>query len=173
MSDTTDDELTVEAVLSFGADRASSEADDFPGELPNHAARLLAHTATGLLQSITEHEIVTANEELDDVGEDRLTEAIENDLVDVFMGVAAISHEYDIDIVGTLEEHMEFVRDYERMQEAVADADTQQEMLDAFDEHMGEYSEDMIEMVGDGIEPGSNVDNDEYDADDDRDRHIA
>jgi len=175
-----EDELTFEEMMEFGEQRVESETAEFSGDIPNHAARLLAKYASDLLQTITNIEIQEANEDAPDPTDEQVESSVAKDLVDIVLAVSAVKHEYDVDIATAFEEHMEFVQDYRAMEEAMEDVETQEEMIEVFEEHMSEHAEGnpMAEKMGGGmggppVEPGDNVDKDDYDADDDRDRHIA
>ena len=177
--DEKDEELTVAEAMAFGEERIETETEGFEGEIPKHSGKLLAHNATTLLQTLTQIDIQRANDEIPEPTDEFIEAEIADDLVDILLGVAAVKHEYDIDVAAAFEEHIEFVTDYRAMEDAMQDAETKEEMAEAFEEHMGEHAEEnpLEQAAGDmeigGIEPGDNVDDDDYDADDDRDRHIA
>jgi NTP pyrophosphatase (non-canonical NTP hydrolase) len=165
-------ELTLDDIIEFGAERIESELDGFDGDMPNHGAAMLASAATDLLQSVTNIRVEEADESADDPSADAVAHALEEDMVDVLLAVTAVAYEYDLDVSAAMRDRMQFVSDFEKMQSAVEDADSQTEMQAAVEEHMSDHDQDMV-LPSDGITPGDNVDRDEYDPDDDRDRHIA
>lgn len=173
-------ELTFAEMMEFGEGRIENETAEFDGDIPNHAARMLTAYATDLLQTLTNIEIQRANEKSPDPTDKQVESAVADDLVDILLAVSAVKHEYDVDIVTAFEKNMEFVQDYRALEKVMEDAETQEEMIEAFEEHMGDHAEGnpMAQMMGGGgmggppVEPGDNVDDDEYDADSDRDRHI-
>lgn len=174
-------ELTFAEMMEFGEGRIENETAEFDGDIPNHAARMLTAYATDLLQTLTNIEIQRANEKASDPTDEQIESAVADDLVDILLAISAVKHEYDVDIVTAFEKNMEFVQDYRALEEVMEDAETQEDMIAAFEEHMGDHAEGnpMAQMMGSGgmgdppVEPGDNVDDDEYDADNDRDRHIA
>jgi hypothetical protein len=166
------DDLTMDEIIEFGGERIESELDGFDGDMPKHGAAMLTSAATDLLQSVTNIRVTEADESADDPSADAIAHALEDDVVDVLLAVTAVAYEYDLDVSAAMRDRMQFVSDFQAMQEAVEDADSQAEMQAAVEEHMSDHDQDMA-MPSDGIMPGDNVDRDEYDADDDRDRHIA
>lgn len=167
------DDLTFEEMMDFAVSRVEDEDAQFDGDLPNHAARLLSLDASELLEFVMEHEIAQAHEGVptEEHGE-RVTEAVEEQVVQILMTIGALKYEYDLDIESAFKEHMEFVEDYEKFEDDIEDMDGQAEIAEAFDEHMSEHADENPIRQG-GVSPGDNVDSDDYDADDDRDRHIA
>lgn len=170
--------LTFEEMMAFGTDRVEDETSEFEGEVPNHAAELLTARATDLLQTLSNIDMRRAHEETPDPEEEEVRAAVEEDLVDILLAVSAVKYEFDLDIAQAFRNRMEFVSDYKAMQEAMAEAETPEEAQEAIDAHMGEMAEggmpmpmDAMQMDG-GPEPGDNVDKEDYDPDDDRDRHI-
>lgn len=166
-------DLTFEAMMDFAVGRVEDEAENFEGDLPNHAARLLSLDASELLEFVMEHEIAQAHEEVPtEEHDEHVTEAIEEQVVQILMTIGALKYEYDLDIETAFEERMEFVADYDAFESAMEDVETQTEAAEAFEEHMSDHAEENPMVGNDGVEAGTNVDNDDYDADDDRDRHI-
>lgn len=167
--DTTDetDALTFEEMMEFGTERVADEMGRFEGDVPNHAAKLLTARTTDLLQTLSNIDMRRAHEEAPDPEDEEVKTAVEEDLVDILLAVSAVKYEFDVDIADAFEERMEFVADYKAMQKAMKDAETSEEAQEAIEAHMGEMAEgempmDGMQMQG-GIEPGDNVDNEDYD----------
>jgi hypothetical protein len=178
MTEDNNDDLTLAEIMDFGMDRIERELDGFDGDVPNHSARLLSSYATDLLQTLVNIEVMRADDSTDSPDEEFVEDKITDDLVDILLAVAAVKYEHGVDLETAFEDHMSFVKDYQAMQEAMQDAETREEMAEVFDEHMSEHSESnplsgMGMAAEGGIEIGDNVDDEDYDADDDRDRHIA
>jgi len=168
--------LTFDEIMEFGGERVEDEIEEFDGDVPDHTPQMLVSRATDLLQTLANFKMSRAHNEVPDPGDGEMKTAIEDDIVDVLMAISAVKDEHDLDIVSAFEEHMEFVRSYNSMQEDLQNAESSEDELEAVEEHMGDIENAPVEMpidgMGDGIEPGDNVDADEYDADENRDRHI-
>lgn len=164
--------VTLNEAIDFASDRAGEESDGFEGDVPNHAGRLLAKRAADLGATITNIQMAQANEDAPDIEEEGIAEALSEDAVDIIMALGALDHEYDLDIAGKFEERMELISAYKDFTEAVEDAETQEDIMEAVDEHM---TEELEQTMGGGmgggqpmgqaptIEPGDNVDAEEYD----------
>lgn len=161
MTDDSDDAVTLAEMLSFSADQVDQEVDTFDGDVPKHAARLLTGNAADLQRTIVNIEMARANESQHDPSDEHVKEALEEDAVDVLLSVGALAHEYDLDLATAFSERMEFIEDYQNLKEALEDAETREEKLDAFDEHMDESAEELMQ----GVEAGTNVDSEDYDPD--------
>ena len=98
--------------------------------------------------------------------------------MDIFLALGALTYEYDIDLSEAFEERQQLVHDYEAFEEAVDDAETEQEVVEAVDEYMTEELEQMMggQMSALGgatpLEPGDNVDAEDYEHDE-KDRSFA
>lgn len=170
-TDDTDDDsdaLTFAEMMDFVEEEVKEEKSNFSGEVPNHAAKLLVARSSEILTNMASIDMQNANEEKEDVGDDAFRGALEEGVVEVLLTVGALKHEYNLDIEEAFEERIQHVRDFKEFEEAMEEADGQEDVMEAFDEHMGEHAEESP-----FVEPGDNVDSDEYDADDDRDRHFA
>jgi hypothetical protein len=171
VSDANAPKVTLEELLEFSEERIDTETEGFEGDIPQHAARMLAAYSTDLLQTLSNIEVQEAREDVDDPSDEYISEAVADDLVNVLMAVLATAHEHDVDLVDAVAEHIEFVRDYHAMHEALQDAETKDEAAEAFDEHMGDHAEanpiaeaqETMDMTG--IEPGDNVDDEDYEHD--------
>jgi hypothetical protein len=167
--------LTFAEMMDFGVDQIQKEVDNFEGDLPDHADKLLACRATDVLQAVTEIEVAQAVVEADDEAADqdvaeRMAEDLAEDVVDVLLAVAAMKFEYDLDIEGAFENRVTLTESYEAFEEAIEDADTREQKAEAMEEHLEDA---MVEEMGEmGVEAGTNVDAEDYDPDDDRDRHF-
>jgi len=154
-------------MMEFAAGEVADEADSFEGDVPNHAGRLLSANVANLLQTITNIEMARAAENAPDPEDDQVTQAIEEDAVDILLALGALRYEYDLDLAAAFEERMEFIEDYKALEDALEDAETREEAMDAFDEHMDEDAEMPMPMGGmgggGGIEAGVNVDAEDYD----------
>lgn len=153
--------LTFEAMMAFAAEQVEREEDGFEGEIPKHAARLLTGNTADLQRTIVNIEMARANEQQDDPSDDNVRQAIEGDAVDVLLVIGALAKEYDLDLPSAFRDRMEYIENYNEMQEAMDEAETREEMVDAVDEHM---DEEIAEQMG-GVEAGVNVDADGYEHD--------
>ena len=52
MTDDIDDPITLADALDFASDMAGKEVDQFDGDVPDHAARLIVARASDLVQSL-------------------------------------------------------------------------------------------------------------------------
>lgn len=169
-----EDALTVDEMMEFVAGEVKREEDDVDGDVPNHAAKMIASRATDLLQTLTNIEMAEIREGVEDPSEEDVRSAVEEDAVDILLSIGALQHEYDLDLASAFADRMDFIEDYKAFEDAVDDAETQEEVMEAFDEYTPEDADPPMGMGGaGGVEVGQNVDADDYDADDDRDRHIA
>lgn len=180
MSDDTDDDeaLTFADMMEFGVENVEREVENFDGEMPDHAAKLIVSNAADLLQTVTNLEMEASHNGKDELSDEERKEPVEDDVVDILLAIAALKYERGLDIEGAFEDRIELVTSYLKMQEMLEDAETQEEAVRAIEEHMDEHAPDDADIPMDGIggpsiEPGDNVDSDDYDPDDDRDRHIA
>ena len=173
--DNNDDELTFAEFMAFGTDRVEDEIGNFDGDVPKHSVPLTVDRASDLLQALANFDMFEANEEADDPTEAEKQHTLEEGVVDLLLAISAIKYEYDLDIEAAIEDRMQFVADFEAMQEAMQSAESNAEVQEAIEEHMAEHADEMegMPMNPSAVEVGENVDADDYDADDDRDRHIA
>jgi hypothetical protein len=163
--------VTLNDAIDFASDRAGEESDGFEGDVPNHAGRLLAKRAADLGATITNIQMARANENAPDIEDEGVAEALSEDAVDIIMALGALDHEYGLDIAGKFEERMELISAYKDFTDAVEDAETQEDIMEAVDEHM---TEELEQTMGGGqpmgqaptIEPGDNVDAEEYEHED-------
>jgi hypothetical protein len=164
-------DITIAELLDFSEERIESETEGFEGDIPDHGARMIASYGTDLLQTLSNIEVQEAREDVDDPSDEYISEAVADDLVNVLMAVMATALEHDVDLADAAEEHVEFVRDYHAMHEALEDVETQDEAAEVFDEHMGDHAEanpiaeaeQTMDMTS--IEPGDNVDDEDYEHD--------
>lgn len=152
------EDLTFGEMMGFIKDRVDEETEDFEGDLPNHAAALLVSTSNDLLQTVTNISVVEANEEMEDPTDEEITEALAEDAVDVLLALGTLQEEYDLDIAEAFSDRMTFVENYQNFEEAVDGAETQAEVMEAFEEHMDEDAEELLGQMG----VGTNVDDDDY-----------
>lgn len=172
------DSITLDDAMQFGADSAEREADSFENEMPDHAAEMIASRATDLLQTQANNDMMRAAEGIDDPDDEPTM--VEEDAVDILMAVAALQYEYDIDIATAFQDRMDFMEDFRQFQQAMEDADSEQEKIEAMDEHLTDEIEERMGISApnsddDGgfagnsgmgsVEPGDNVDGDDYDHD--------
>lgn len=172
-SDTTERSL-VEAI-DFAEEKTQNEVDALDFDVPEHAEKLFLDLVNNLQQTLLNIEMRKQSE--GEVPEKSTKTAIEEDAVDIFFAFGSLQHEYDLDIGAAIEHRMDFVEDYWAFEDAAAEAEDDEEVMAAFEEHMAEHAEEnpfaqMGEEETIGIEPGTNVDDDEYDHDD-TDRHVA
>lgn len=165
-------EIEFSEMMEFAAGQVEGEADAFDGDVPKHAGKLIAARATDLLQTLTNFQMNEAREGIEDPDDEKMRGAIEDDAVNILLAIGALTYEYDLDLAEAFAERMAFIKDYKKMEEALQNAETEEEAMEALDEHLPEDAE-MPMQGGNGLEPGQNVDAEGYDADNDRDRHIA
>lgn len=161
-------------MLQFAADQAASEDDDFAGTVPEHADRLIVSTAANLQKTLVNVEMTEASEQADDPNESAVQNALEEDVVDIILAIGALKYEYDLDIADALEERIEFMEDFQAFEEAMREAEDEEERMAVMDEYM---TDEIAEKMGGGmggqqmmsggmpIEPGDNVDDEDYDHD--------
>lgn len=168
--DTVEDteEATLSEALAFASEMAGEEADKFAGEVPDHSARLISARATDLVQSLINIEMAEASEKAEDPTDEQIRDVVTDDAVDILLALGALVYEYDIDIAEAFEERKALIEDYKAFEDAVEDAETEKEVLDAVDEYMTEELEAMMGgQMGalngaTPLEPGDNVDADDY-----------
>lgn len=170
MSDTdrSDSDIEFREVIEFGVTQVENELDGIEDEVPEHAARLLVDRANDILQSTTNFDMKREREGIDDPSEDMVKDTMEEGVIDLLLAVAALDYEYDLRIADAFERRMEFIEDFNEYEKVMQDIDTQQEAIEAFDEHMSEHAQENPHMQHDGVsdvEVGENVDADDYDHD--------
>lgn len=166
-----DSEVTLAEAVEFAREMAADETESFKGDVPRHAPGLLAARGTDLVQTVTNIEMAKASERAEDPSEEQVQNAVVEDAVDILLGLGALAYEYDIDIVSAFEERQELVADYKAFEEAMEDVETQEEAIEVVDEYM---TDELSEVLGGGmggggalsgatpIQPGDNVDDEEY-----------
>jgi len=170
MSDTETTEMTVAEMLDFATQMAKDEIEEFEGDVPDHAPGMIAARATNLIQTVQNFDMMRAMENVDDPSDDSITRAIEEDAVDILLGVAVLELEYDIDLIAAIDRRKQLVEDYKAFEKAMEDVETREDAIEAVDEHMTEELEQAMaqgaQSMGGfdtgGIETGMNVDNEEY-----------
>lgn len=174
MTDDTDEdieEVTLSGAFEFASEMAGEEVDQFEGDVPKHAARLIAARSTDLMQSLINIEMAEASEKAQDPEQEQIQKVVVQDAVDIFLALGTLVYEYDIDIAEAFEERKSLIEDYKKFEDAISDAETEEEVLDAVDEYM---TEELEAMMGGGmgalggatpLEPGDNVDAEDYDHD--------
>lgn len=158
--------------MEFASEMAAEEVDSFEGDVPNHAAGLIAGRATDLVQTVTNIEMAQASEQAPDPEAEDIEGAIAEDAVDILLAIGTLKYEYGIDIAEAFRERQQLIEDYKAFEEAIEDAESQEDVMEAMDEHMTEELQSMLggQMggmmgggMGGGIEAGTNVDSEEYD----------
>lgn len=154
-------------VMDFFAERSATEAEQFEDErdteIPNHGGAVVIDEASSLLRTLTN---VDMNEEMadedDDIDTEAMNDEIESEVVDVLAALGVLQFERDIDIGAAVEERIEFVEQYEAFEDAMADAETDEEHMAVMDEHL---TDEMAEKLGIEQPPmvGESVDADGYD----------
>lgn len=158
-----DSDLTIVEMMEFIEDSVEDEIEGFEGEIPNHAARMLMNRVANLNQTLVNIEMARANEDRDDPTDETITDAIEQDIVDILLSIGAVRHEYDLDVAGAFVERMEFMQAFKDFEAAVEDAESNEEIMEAFDEHMPDEFD--MQDPSPTIEAGTNVDAEDYDHD--------
>lgn len=163
------DDITFAAIMDFATEQVAEEAEDFAGDIPNHAGTLLNQRATEVLGTLTNIQVVRAHEEADDPTDEEMRDALAKDAVDILLALGALK--YDLDIEGAFEARRDQIL-------AMQNADSMEEfieaMMEAQDIEEGEMSMP-VPMApgaeGDGPESGEDVSDEEYDPDEPN-RHI-
>lgn len=174
MTDNTEaeSERSFAETIQFFVERSESEATEFAEaeetEIPNHAETLVVSDATDLLKTVTSMDMACdMAEEGEDLPEDEMAETLAEDVADLFASLATLQYERDLDIAEAVEDRIEFVEQVEQFQEAMNEAETEEEQMAAMDEHL---TDELAEEMGMGQmqqpqppEPGMNVDGEDYD----------
>lgn len=160
--------VTLAKAIEFASERAGEEVESFEGDVPEHAAGLVVSRASNLLSTTTNVKMAEANEQAPDVEAEDISKALAEDVVDIIMALGALDYEYDLDIAGTFEERMELIEAYKDFNDAIEDAESQEEMMNAVDEHMTEELEEVMgggmgQPMGSSPDIGDNVDAEDYD----------
>jgi len=176
-ADNSDETTTLAEALDAAAEMAATESDEFDGDVPEHAPSLVVSRAENLLETARNIEMMEASENVEDVPDEAKVEPIEHDVVDILLALGTLQHEKDgLDIPTAFRERMSLVEDYQAFEEAIADADSREEAMDAVDEHMTDALEDALGEDGmvqpPRVDVGENVDRENYDPDE-RNRDVA
>lgn len=138
-------ELTLQEVLDFSHERAEKEIESFNGDIPKHAANLIVRRAADLLATVNNVRMVEANEDVDGYSDEEIANNIQGAAVDLLMVFGTLEMEWDTDITDAFERRMETVNAYAEFEEAMQDAETEEEMIEAMDEHMSEEVEKVLQ----------------------------
>lgn len=158
-----DERVGLAEAMDFVRGEVEAETEDFEGDVPNHAARLLSANVSDLLQTLTNIEMADASENIESPSEDDISDAVVEDAVDILMGLGALCYEYDLDLSSAFAARMQTIEDYKAFEAAVEDAESEEAVMDAMDEHL---DEDQMPPMGGGMPSvGENVDADDYDHD--------
>lgn len=156
-------ELSFGDVMAFGVEQSEMEADDFPGDVPNHAGTLLSQRVSELLQTLANVQITRAHEEIENPDDEEISEAIAQDAVDILLALGTLKHEYGLDIESAFEARKEQIEMFQSV-------DSQQELMQAMMESEAIDGDELpIAMPGaeeTQPEPGDDVTDDDYDSDD-------
>lgn len=179
-TDEADSPLTLDEVLEFGREQVEEEAESFDGDMPRHAGKLVVSRSADLLQVLNNIQVAEASEEVlggldeDDEPADAMVPEVEEAVVDVLLSLSAVAYEYDVDIADRFEQRMAFVESYQAFEDAMEEAEDIEEAFESMDDEHDEFIEEQVvdPRMGGGVEVGENVDDDEYDADEERDRHF-
>jgi hypothetical protein len=162
-------ELELREAIEFGVEQTEAEVDAQPVDVPEHGGRLLVGRATDAMQAIANIQMLREREDQEDPEDDYVKDKIEESLVDVLLAVGSIAYEYDLRVADAFERRKDFIEDFNNYEDALEDAETDQERVNAFEEHMSDHAEQMNQ--GPSVSVGDNVDEEDYDPDH-RDRHI-
>lgn len=179
-----DEPITFAEIMEFAAEQIERETENVEAEVPDHGVELIVSNASSLLRAQTALEFENSQEEdIEDFEarpDDEQRKDLEEGVVELLLAIGALVEERDLDVEGAFRERRDFTEAYNDFQEAAQDAESHQEVVEAMEEHLGDKVDADAMMpqgqpmqMGGGIEPGDNVDADDYDAEDDRDRHIA
>lgn len=168
--DTVEDveEITLSEALAFSSEMAGKEVDQFSGDVPKHAARLITARSTDMMQTIINIEMARASERAKDPTDEQIQNALVEDAVDILLAIGTLVYEYDVDIPAAFAERKSLIEDYTKFEEAIENAETDEEIMDAVDEYMTEELESMMDggmgALGGAraLEPGDNADADDY-----------
>jgi hypothetical protein len=161
MSD--DTELTVEELFDFISDEAESAADEYDGEVPNHAASVLLSRVDDLHTTMRNIEMAEMIDGIDDPTDEEITQSIRDEVVNIVLSIGGLEYEYDLDLATAIDERLELIESVNAFEAAADEADSKEEMMEAMDEHLSdELAEEM--QRGD-VAIGDNVDADDYEGD--------
>lgn len=151
------EESTLAEVMEFTAEQVEREDDEFEDDMPNHAGVLINQRASELLNTLANIEVAEEMDDVRDPTEDEKRDALAEGAVDILLALGALAYEQDLDISSAYHERKELM-------EAIAEAETQEEMMAAI---LGDEDIDLEAMMGGGnVEVGDNVDADDYEHDD-------
>lgn len=157
-----EDAITFGELFDFVNSRVEEESAEFSGDLPNHASSLLVSTANDILQTTTNVDIVRADEDADNPTDEDIANTLEEGVVDLLLALGSLHSEYDLDVSKALRERMSFVENYKEFQEKVEDVESEEKVMEIFEETMDEDASELFNRVG----VGDNVDDDDYEHDD-------
>lgn len=168
---TDDDSVSLEDAFEFASSTAEGEVESFKGDVPDHSAGLVAARSTDLIETLKNADMARASERAEDPTEEQIREAVVEDIIDILLAIGTVKYEYDLDIASAFKERQSLIEDYKKFEEAVGNAESQSEVIDAMDEHMSEELSEMLDGQMEALnnsrslEPGDNVDADDYDHD--------
>jgi hypothetical protein len=163
-----EDAVSFNDAMDFLSERIQQEEAQFDEEVPDHAPALIVDEATALLQTATSIEMAheMAGED-DDVDEDGMMEALEEDAVNVITALAALQYEHGLDIATAVEDRMDFIEDYREFENAMEDAEGRDEQMEVMDELLTDEIAEELGMgeMGEAPKIGESVDREGYDHD--------
>lgn len=142
--DTDEESMTLTEAFDFAAQRAAEEVEGFDGEVPQHAGRLLGSRVGELQKDITNIGMVEASEKAETYSDEEVADIIGGSVADVLMAIGALQYEYDLNLGEVFRERVQAIKDYKAFEEAMENAEDQEEAIAAMNEHMTERVEEML-----------------------------
>lgn len=144
---------TIEDILDFGEEVHENNLDQYPGdEPPKRPAATLVDITVDIMMDLNQIASVNRVEDTPDIDDEEVGEIVTNGIVQLLVGVGALTSEYDTNVV---EEYLE----QKEMIEAIQDADSDEEAIRSLLD-----SEELAEMEN-GVAIGEDVTDDDYDGD--------
>jgi hypothetical protein len=168
-------------MMDFAIGRIDRETEGFEGEIPEHGARLIAYVAGDPAQTVARAEMADAHDGVDDADPEEVATALEEDVVEILLKIAVLKKEHDLDIESAFGRRIETVEAFAEMQERLADAESDSEKREIIAEYVDKLDKEQFESMpvqtpdnmAQGVEAGTNVDAEGYEADRDRDKDVA
>jgi hypothetical protein len=145
------------------AETETDFVDEYDTELPNHGYEVLMDNAASVGSTLVD---IRTSEAADmDVDGDVKTARLEDDIVDVLLAVATITHEHDLAVAEAFEERLSMMGEWTAFQTAMKEMDDPDEddIRDAMDEHLSDETKERF--MENNVGAGTNVDVDGYDHD--------
>lgn len=163
------DERSARDILDFAAERDAEEHEAFEGDHPKTSTDIVLRAASELSQVAAGERLLRADES-EEFDEEALREEVSMAAANVLYSLGAIEHEYDTDVIDAARGIVERVEQQERVREMQEEADDMQEFVEQMEDDSDVSLPDDVQLGP--VDPGTNVNDDSYDVDDDNDRHF-